>query len=44
MDSLRTAYSTAYARMLLLVTGGRIGEVVSVDATITNLKTNRSLR
>ena len=42
MDSLRTAYSTAYARMLLLVTGGRIGEVVSVDATITNLKTNRA--
>ncbi len=40
MDSLRTAYSTAYARMLLLVKGGRIGEVVSVDATCTNLKTN----
>lgn len=41
MDSLRTAYSTAYARMLLLVAGGRIGDVVSVDATCTNLNTNR---
>lgn len=41
MDSLRTAYSTAYARMLLLIKGGRIGDVVSVDATCTNLKTNK---
>ncbi len=40
MDSLRTAYSTAYSRMLLLVKGGRVGDVVSVDATCTNLKTN----
>ena len=40
MDSLRTAYSTAYTRLLLLIKGGRIGEVVSVDATCTNLKTN----
>lgn len=41
MDSLRTAYSTAYSRMLLLIAGGRIGDVVSVDATCTNLKTNK---
>ena len=41
MDSLRTAYSTAYARMLLLIAGGRIGNVVSVDATCTNLNTNQ---
>lgn len=41
MDSLRTAYSTAFARMLLLVAGGCIGDVVSIDATCTNLKTNR---
>ena len=40
MDSLRTAYSTAYSRMLLLIKGGRVGDVVSVDATCTNLKTN----
>ena len=42
MESLRTAYSMAYARMLLLIKGGRIGEVVSIDATCTSLKTNSS--
>ena len=42
MESLRTAYSTAYARMLLLIKGGKIGDVVSVDATCTSLRTNSS--
>lgn len=37
MDSLKTAYSTAYNRMLLLVKSGIIGEVKSVDAICTNL-------
>ena len=37
MDSLKTAYSTAYNRMLLLVKSGIIGEVKSVDAVCTNL-------
>lgn len=37
MDALRTAYSTAYNRMLLLVKGGIIGNVVSVDAVCTSL-------
>ena len=40
MEAIRTAYSTAYARMLLLIKGGKIGEVVSVDATCTSLNTN----
>ena len=40
MDSLRTAYSTAYERMLLLVKSGRIGEVVTIDSSCTSLKTN----
>lgn len=44
MDSLRTAYSMAYQRMLLLVKGGRIGDVVSVDATCTSLKTNAGFK
>ena len=43
MDSLRTAYSTAYARMLLLIKGGKIGEVVSIDATCTSLRTNSAV-
>ena len=37
MDSLKTAYATAYARLLLLVKSGKIGEVYSVDATCTSL-------
>ena len=38
MDAIRTAYSTAYYRMLLLVKSGRIGEVVSVDASCSSLR------
>lgn len=40
MDALRTAYSTAYYRLLLLVKSGRIGRVVSVDASCTSLRDN----
>ena len=38
MDSIKTAYSTAYSRMLLLAKGGKIGKIVSVDATATSLR------
>ena len=38
MDAIRTAYSTAYYRMLLLVKSGRIGDVVSVDASCSSLR------
>ena len=37
MEAIRTAYTTAYARMLLLLKSGKIGKVVSVDATCTSL-------
>ena len=43
MDSLRTAYSTAFDRMLLLVKGGKIGEVVSIDAVCTSLKNKETI-
>ena len=43
MDAIRTAYSTAYYRMLLLVKSGRIGDVVSVDASCSSLR-NTDLR
>ena len=36
-DSLKTAYSTAYNRMLLLVKSGVVGEVKSVDTICTSL-------
>lgn len=38
MGAVKTAYSTAFSRLLLLVKEGRIGQVVSVDATCTRLK------
>lgn len=37
MDAIKTAYSTAYNRMLLLIKSGKIGDIVSVDATCTSL-------
>lgn len=37
MDALRTAYATAFRRLLLMVKGGKIGTVVSVDAICTSL-------
>lgn len=37
-EAIRTAYSTAYHRLLLLVKSGAIGDVVSVDAVCTSLK------
>lgn len=40
MDAIRTAYSTAYYRMLLLVKSGRIGTVMSVDSSCTSLRDN----
>lgn len=38
MDGIKTAYSTAFSRLLLLVKSGRIGKVLSVDATCTSLE------
>jgi len=37
MDSIKTAYSTAYNRMVVLAKGGKIGDVVSVDTICTSL-------
>ena len=37
MEGIKTAYSTAYYRLLLLAKSGRIGKIVSVDATCTRL-------
>lgn len=36
MDSIKTAYSTAYYRLLLMVKSGIIGEVVTVDSICTS--------
>jgi choline-phosphate cytidylyltransferase len=45
LDSLKTAYSTAYSRLLLLAKEGTIGDLVSITSTSTSLRpieTNKS--
>ena len=37
-DAIKTAYSTAYSRMLVVAKSGRIGDIVSVDAVCTSLQ------
>lgn len=38
MEGIKTAYSTAYSRLLLLAKSGEIGKIVSVDATCTSMR------
>lgn len=40
MEAIKTAYSTAFSRLLLLIKGGKIGKVISVDSTCTSLKSH----
>ena len=37
-ESIKTAYSLAYSRLVLLAKGGKIGKIVSVDTSCTSLK------
>lgn len=37
MDAIKTAYSMAYNRLVLLLKSGKIGRIISVDATCTSL-------
>lgn len=43
MEAIRTAYITAYSRILLLIKAGKIGNVVSVDATCTSLSSSNQV-
>ncbi len=38
MDAIKTAYSTAYNRLLLMLKSGKIGKVLSVDSTCTSMR------
>ena len=38
VESLRTVHATAFHRLLLLVKSGKIGDVVSIDAVCTSIK------
>lgn len=37
MDDIKTAYSTAYDRLVVLAKSGRIGDIISVDAVCTSM-------
>lgn len=37
MDAIKTAYATAYNRLLLLLKGSRIGRILSIDVSCTSL-------
>ena len=43
-EALKTAYSTAFHRLLLIIKAGWIGEVMSVDAVCTSLKDSEELK
>ena len=38
MEGIKTAYSTAYSRLILLAKSGKIGNILSVDVTCTSMK------
>lgn len=38
MESIKTAYATAYSRLLLLMKSGEVGEMCSVESTCTRLE------
>lgn len=38
MEAIKTAYATAFSRLLLLAKGGKIGDIISVDSTCTSYK------
>ena len=37
MEGIKTAYATAFSRLILAIKSGKIGDIVSVDATCTSL-------
>ena len=43
MDAIKTAYATAYERLIFMAKGGKIGKVVSVDVVCTSLRDGISL-
>ena len=38
IEAIKTAYATAYGRLLLLLKAGKIGDIVSVDSTCTSIR------
>ena len=44
VDGIKTVYSTAYSRLLVIAKSGRIGDVVSVDAVCTSLESGVGIK
>lgn len=42
-DAIKTAYSTAYSRLLVVAKSGRIGNIISVDSVCTSLEDGASM-
>lgn len=42
MKAIKTVYSTAFSRLLLLVKARKIEEVISIDTTCTSMKKDRT--
>ena len=42
-EAIRTAYSTAYDRLRLLLKSGIIGKIISIDATCTSLRNHNNV-
>ena len=38
MEAIKTAFSTAYSRLMLLIKSGKIGQVISIDSVCTSLQ------
>lgn len=38
MEAIKTAYATAYERLQLLIKGGKIGDVISINSTCTSIR------
>lgn len=43
MEAIKTAYSTAYERLVLLAKAGKIGKIISVDSVCTSLRDGISI-
>ena len=37
MEAIKTAYAAAFSRLILLIKSGKIGDIISIDATCTSL-------
>ena len=44
MEAIKTAYATAYNRLILLAKSGRIGKILTIDSTCTSLSVEKDIK